>query len=144
MNTTYAVIVGIIMVIMAAAIGSYAYLNRDTVPQTGNNNERGTKDRVANDAPTEKTSLIEMNETSFSPNAITISIDTKVIFKNIGNRPIWPASNIHPTHGIYPEFDPQRPIPPGESWSFVFTKAGIWRMHDHLAPSILGTITVTE
>lgn len=88
--------------------------------------------------------IIEMNENAFTPRDITIQKNTEVVFKNIGTEAHWPASNIHPTHGIYPEFDPERPIPPGESWSFVFTKVGSWKMHDHLVPRILGSVTVTE
>lgn len=90
------------------------------------------------------TVTVHIYEEVFSPETIIIQKNTKVIFQNNTNEPRWPASNIHPTHGIYPEFDPQRPIQPGESWSFVFTKVGKWRMHDHLSPRIVGSITVTE
>ena len=56
----------------------------------------------------------------------------------------WPASNIHPTHGVYPEFDPLRPVPRNETWSFIFTQAGEWKFHDHLAPRHTGSVTVIE
>lgn len=90
------------------------------------------------------TLTVTIGEKSFSPEIITIKKNTKVIFQNTAHEPRWPASNIHPTHGVYPEFDPQHPIQPGESWSFIFTKVGKWKMHDHLVPRILGTIQVTE
>lgn len=121
------------LIIAGAAIGGYQYFSGD----------KNTK-QIIDDAPTVDTILINMDGTAFSPNTITVKKNTKVVFKNISDEPRWPASNIHPTHGIYPEFDPERPIQPGELWSFVFAKIGIWRMHDHLAPRILGTITVTE
>jgi hypothetical protein len=90
------------------------------------------------------TQIIEMKPDSFVPDKITVKKNTKITFKNEDNVARWPASNIHPTHGIYPEFDPKRPIQPGDEWDFVFDKPGIWRMHDHLIPSITGTIEVIE
>jgi hypothetical protein len=85
---------------------------------------------------------IIMKPDSFEPSTLTVKKNTKIIFKNEDSVERWPASNIHPSHGIYPEFDPRTGIKPGEEWSFVFDKIGIWRMHDHLIPSITGTITI--
>jgi len=87
---------------------------------------------------------VTMDENGFSPDTITIKNHTQVVFKNVGTQPHWPASDIHPTHGIYPEFDPQHPVPAGESWSFVFTRIGTWRMHDHLMPRHIGALIITE
>ena len=85
---------------------------------------------------------IHMSEDGFSPSTLNIKQGQTVKFINDGKEDHWPASNIHPTHLIYPEFDPKRPISPKESWSFTFNKIGIWRMHDHLYPEFTGTITV--
>src|SRR5262245_55787372 len=41
-------------------------------------------------------------------------------------------------HLIYPEFDPRRPIGPGERWSFRFSRPGTWKFHDHLTPDMTG------
>ena len=87
---------------------------------------------------------ILIKDTGFDPENIVIERGTKVIFKNIGEQLHWPASNLHPTHGIYPEFDPQQPIEPGGEWNFVFDKAGVWRYHDHLNPILRGTINVEK
>ena len=86
--------------------------------------------------------VIQMNETEFSPAKITIKKGKAVKFINEGKESHWPASNIHPTHAIYPEFDPKRGIAPGDSWSFIFDRVGSWRMHDHLFPRITGVIIV--
>ena len=83
-----------------------------------------------------------MNKDSFEPETLTIQKCTKVVFENQDKVSRWPASNLHPTHGIYPEFDPLQPIEPGSVWSFVFDKVGSWRYHDHLAPSTRGTVIV--
>lgn len=87
---------------------------------------------------------ILMEKDQFAPDTIEIKKGTKVIFKNEDIEDRWPASNLHPTHGIYPEFDPQQPITVGGQWSFVFDKVGSFKYHDHLLPSLRGVITVTQ
>jgi len=88
--------------------------------------------------------VISMNQDDYAPSEITVSKGSTVVFVNKSTDWRWPASNLHPTHDIYPEFDPKEPVAPGASWSFRFEKSGAWRMHDHLAPYITGTITVKE
>src|SRR3989344_478350 len=89
------------------------------------------------------TEVIYIDENGFSPNKIEIGVNSKVIFKNTDTREHWPASNIHPSHEIYPEFDPKKALKPGEEWSFVFKRSGIWKFHDHYYPQLTGTITVS-
>ena len=86
--------------------------------------------------------VVSMTEGAFVPENLEIPVGGIVRFVNSDGKPRWPASNLHPTHGIYPEFDPQRVVTPGESWGFKFKKPGIWRYHDHLHPAIRGVITV--
>ena len=88
--------------------------------------------------------VVVMKDETYEPADVTIKPCEKVIFKNSTSSPRWPASNIHPTHGIYPEFDPKEPVEPGKEWSFMFDKIGQWRYHDHLVPSIRGTIVVSQ
>lgn len=88
--------------------------------------------------------VISMTEDGYIPDTIQVTKGTKVRFKNNDKLFHWPASDLHPTHTLYPEFDPRKGIGPGEEWSFVFEKPGEWGMHDHLAPYIVGTIKVVE
>lgn len=88
--------------------------------------------------------IISMTSEGFSPEEITIKKGQTVTWVNNTSEFLWPASNLHPTHGIYPEFDPREPIAPGESWSFTFQKVGTWRYHDHLRPIERGVIEVVE
>ncbi len=87
---------------------------------------------------------ITMTKDGFAPKEITVDKDATVTFVNADKEDHWPASNIHPTHSIYPEFDPQKPIGPGNRWNFTFTKAGEWKYHDHLNPYFLGTVHVNK
>ena len=80
----------------------------------------------------------------YLPNEVSIKRGDIVEFRNESDTFFWPASDIHPTHTIYPAFDPLRPIESGNSWSFRFEEAGTWRFHDHIQSHRVGTITVLE
>ena len=86
--------------------------------------------------------VITMNNSGYTPDKVILKKGDTVKFVNAASEDRWPASNIHPTHQIYPEFDPKRPVSSGQSWSFTFDTVGIWRCHDHLEPTEICTITV--
>ncbi|MBI5134413.1 MAG: cupredoxin domain-containing protein [Candidatus Taylorbacteria bacterium] len=89
--------------------------------------------------------VMSMTEKGYSPATTTIKRGEAVRFVNATDDAyLWPASNLHPTHELYPEFDPREPVGPGEEWEFVFEEAGEWTYHDHLKPRIRGTISVVE
>jgi len=87
---------------------------------------------------------IVLTKDGYEPSEITISAGDKIVFSANSEygKLHWPASNLHPTHSIYSEFDPLKPIEPEATWGFVFERVGEWRFHDHLAPYHTGTITV--
>lgn len=88
----------------------------------------------------------------YQPPMVTIKAGQKVRWLNDADDETWPASAVHPTHGIYPEktagdclgsaFDACRGLKKGEQWDFVFTQKGTWRFHDHLHPSKTGSVIV--
>ncbi len=90
------------------------------------------------------TYTITLTNVGFSPAELTIAQGDTVRFVSTRGKEFWPASNIHPSHTIYPEFDPQQPIQPDASWNFTFNRIGAWGYHDHLAPLFIGTITVAS
>lgn len=92
----------------------------------------------------QKVHTITLTKQGFTPKEITINIGDEVVFKTKADRNFWPASDLHPTHGIYSEFDSKEPIASGDSWKFIFTKSGRWRYHDHLFPNTGGVVNVIE
>ncbi|HIG95059.1 MAG: hypothetical protein QT05_C0008G0006 [archaeon GW2011_AR13] len=100
--------------------------------------------------------IIKVNSSGFYPNILEINNGDKVIFVNIGDQNHWPASARHPVHDVYPGsnlqkcgtmerdkiFDSCGQIAYGEIYSFVFNEIGSWKYHDHLHPSLTGTIIV--
>ena len=69
---------------------------------------------------------------------------------------MWTASGVHPTHTAYsgtslsqhcPDtaevaFDQCKGEASGVSWTFTFTKTGIWGYHNHSRSSDMGTVIV--
>ena len=90
------------------------------------------------------THTIVMNANGFSPSNLTVKVGDTVVFDNRDTRSRWPASGVHPTHLLCPGFDALGPLAPGETYSHTFTLAKDCPMHDHLMPTLKGTITVTE
>lgn len=85
---------------------------------------------------------IEMTESGFEPASLQVHQNSTVEFINLDRKDRWPASNNHPTHDIYPQFDPKKPLKPGQVFKFKFEKVGTWKYHDHLFPHKRGGVTV--
>lgn len=85
---------------------------------------------------------VTLTADGFRPVKVDINKGDTVVFKSELGKPFWPASDLHPSHTIYSEFDPKQPIEASSVWSFKFEKKGSWKYHDHLFPLYRGTIVV--
>ena len=92
--------------------------------------------------PESKPHTVLIIKSKFEPANLTIGVGDTVKWLNKNNRPHWPASDSHPTHDIFPEFDPLKGFGLEESYSFTFTRRGTWFYHDHLYPNLVGKIIV--
>ena len=99
-----------------------------------------------NDVPSlaPKNQEVTMTADGFSPASLTIPSGTTVLFINKDTVGHWPASGVHPTHQVCPGLDALRIVQPGESYGFKFTNAKTCPIHDHLNPSLKGSVTVTQ
>lgn len=88
--------------------------------------------------------VVKMTSTGFSPSKVMVKVGTSVKFVNDDTAEHWPASAFHPTHQVLPGFDSLSGVKPGESYSYTFEKVGIWKFHDHLNPSMSGSVEVSE
>ena len=95
-------------------------------------------DRQTPDGPT-----VRYASGTFEPKRLDIEMGQSVTFLNDSEVGVWPASNIHPTHEIFPELDPNEAIRPGGSWTLTFNRPGFWRYHNHLDPSQTGIVVVS-
>lgn len=79
----------------------------------------------------------------FSPKTVTIKKDDIVVFENKTGKPASIASDEHPTHLLYSEFDQYKTDQRGKNeFRFMFEKVGAWKYHDHLNSTMMGTIIV--
>lgn len=103
-----------------------------------------TVDLLATTTPATLTSTttILITSSGFSPKDITVLKGSTVVFKNTDTKEHWPASDPHPNHTVYPEFDSKKSILPDQSWSFVFDKVGNWKYHDHKFALRRGVVSV--
>lgn len=87
---------------------------------------------------------IVLKDDGFHPRVLTVREGETVTFRSERKKYYWPASDFHPTHTIFPEFDSKEPVSPDASWSFTFEKPGVYKYHDHLAAYYFGIIRVTD
>lgn len=110
---------------------------------------------------------VTITDAGFQPARITVEQGTTVTWVNEGSQAAWPASDVHPQHTQYPggdydqsgsyagssactgpgdqkgdAFDACQRVQPGDSWSFTFEETGTWQYHNHLSPSMAGTVVV--
>lgn len=98
---------------------------------------------VASPAQSAGATTVTFSDAGATPLTMSVAAGTTVQFVNNGQAPRWPASDVHPTHEILPAFDAKRGLQTGENYTFTFVTPGTWRWHDHLHPTVRGTITVT-
>lgn len=84
------------------------------------------------------TQYVDITATGLSASRVEIYKGDRVVWRNKDTENHWIASNLHPTHVLYPEsggcvgskFDSCGDILPGESWAFIFNAEGTWGYHD--------------
>lgn len=96
------------------------------------------------------TKMVGISGSGFSPSSLMIKAGDTVVFQNNDSGLHWPASAVHPTHTAYPEtggcigskFDACTGLAQSETFTFTFNQKGTWNYHDHLNPSLTGTVVV--
>lgn len=132
-NIYLIVAVGVVVVALG---GGYIWMQQEkNVSETQGTQEQPTGEPAV---------TIVRTQDGYEPKEVTIKKGDIVLFINESDMFHWPASDLHPTHGVYPEFDPLDTLAPGAEWKFQFDKVGVWKYHDHIRANKVGTITVTE
>jgi len=78
---------------------------------------------------------------SFTPSSVTVSVGRAVRFTNQSGAKGRVASNPHPAHDGLPGFD-SADLPAGLNYAYKFKRTGTFGFHNHLNPSMQGTVTV--
>jgi plastocyanin len=100
-----------------------------------------------------ETVVVTYTASGFSPASVTVNVGDTVRFVNEGNREMWIASDVHPTHERYSgttrsehcadlTATPFDQCERGASYSFMFDQAGTWGYHNHVQANHLGEVIV--
>lgn len=123
------VIISIVLVVLAFT-GFFVFGNRSA----------STPDDV--DMRGHSSVSIVLTDAGFRPERVVVDAGTTLVFTTSRDKPFWPASNSHPSHSLYPEFDSVEPIAVDAEWSFVIDKKGVWGFHDHIRSYYAGVVRV--
>lgn len=88
----------------------------------------------------ERDNVVVYTADGFEPQELTVSQGEEVTWVSTGPE-MWVASNQHPAHNEYPEFDQ---LETGEMYTFQFDEPGEWDYHNHVNDRDGGTIIVEE
>ncbi len=91
-----------------------------------------------------QTFIVQYTDTGFQPSFLSVRVGDTVKFRNQSSLGMWVASNPHPTHGEYPEFDQRTSVGAGGEFSFRFSKVGAWGFHNHLNPGHQAVVSVDQ
>lgn len=94
-------------------------------------------------SPSAQVSQMKVTITSsgFTPQSITVKVGDTVIWVNQDSESHTVNSVVHPTHLVYPPLNLGN-LKPGEEKSLSFPEAGTYKYHDHLNPSLTGSVVV--
>ena len=85
--------------------------------------------------------MVDYSDGGFGPGTIMVKSGQMVMFSNKTSSTIEIDSNPHPQHTANTELNVGA-IAAGSSKSVTLTRTGKWFIHNHLNPSVNGTIVV--
>ncbi|OGD30421.1 hypothetical protein A2833_03475 [Candidatus Azambacteria bacterium RIFCSPHIGHO2_01_FULL_44_55] len=140
----------LIIIAVLAFVYQQGYFRRPVqspiqTPSTGTT-EPVVGDKTPSSGITREPYVIEMTDIGFKPSTLEIYSGDTVKFVNRGNRSHWPASGTHPSHELCPGFDAFHSLVHNEEYSYTFNfKAPrICPFHDHVDPTLKGTVNIIK
>lgn len=88
--------------------------------------------------------VMTLSDTGFAPSPVTVKAGTTVTFVNESSGQMWIASDPHPVHTLLPGFDELKSVGKSGTYQYTFIKVGTWTFHNHMNPSVKGTVVVTQ
>jgi len=136
--------IGIIALVVIIGVVWYAGSRKKsgTAPVNPSQNAQQPSTPSANETQKQAAATIEFTDSGFSPQSVTIKAGETVTFKNNSSSQLQVASAPHPTHTDRPELNAPGPMGLGQTFSTAISEKGTWKYHDHLNPSLFGSITV--
>ncbi len=144
-NTTIAIVVVLVLIIGGWLLTRPSQQVSQTPQATDNpvstSTPASTSTATPDAAMTAQKNLVKISSDGFTPKSITIKLGDTITWTNVDTENHTVNSDNHPTHLLYPFLNLGK-ILPGESKSVTPATAGTFTYHDHLNPSLTGSITV--
>ena len=85
---------------------------------------------------------VTISSTGFMPKEVTIKVGEQVTWMHSDTKDHQINSDPHPTHTAYKPLNSVGVLKAGETKSLTFPEPGTYKYHDHLNPSLTGSVTV--
>lgn len=143
-KNTIIVLVGILVLALVGFFLLKPQTNTQVPPQTQEVSQptpSQTPQTASEDAMMKEENIVKITSSGFSPKSVTIKVGEKVTWTNDDSANHTVNSSPHPIHTDNP-FLNLGLIRMEESKSVTFDSAGTYKYHDHLNPSLTGSVTV--
>ena len=90
----------------------------------------------------EEKNVVKISSSGFLPKDITIKVGEEVTWVNEDSSDHQVNSAVHPTHQVYTPLNTVGLLKSGEKKSLSFPEAGTYKYHNHLNPTLIGSVTV--
>lgn len=152
----------IIIVIVAVLLGAVIFALQNGKSNINQSNDDAATRTDVNSANTNRTSNVNsaalnsnssaraanevsVKKSAFVPKYLTVSAGQKVTWSNDDSIVHYVAPDDHPAHDRYSgvwDDDGAGRVSPGETYSITISTPGTYTYHDHLNPTITGTLVV--
>jgi len=140
--------IGVLIVLVGGFAGWYFFRSGVKLPgmQIGTQNVSPAPTGISENDVTSTTgsAVVTYTDSGYVPARVTVKKGTVVMFKNESNSAMWTASGVHPTHKLLPGFDELTSVEKSGAYEYTFVKVGTWQYHNHMKPSDVGYVVVTE
>ncbi|MDO8610218.1 MAG: cupredoxin domain-containing protein [bacterium] len=137
------------VIILVIIILGFVFFSRNDTEKSDNNDIKGTgieeaNNNSSNNGSDEISNIVNINYTDlgYDPKTLSISVGQTVKFTNDSSVDVWTASDPHPIHTNFSEFDQKSAGGNGTTYQFTFNKAGSYQYHNHRNPNHKGVIIV--
>lgn len=134
-----------LIVIIVLAIIAGVFISRSNKGSNQAPVQQGSQNQQAVTSPAQEQrqneTIVTVTALGFVPQTLTIKAGTKVLWMNKSGGTVTVNSAGHPAHLAYPPLNLGE-FNDGSSVQLGFDKPGTYNYHDHLNPSLTGTIVV--
>ena len=112
-----------------------------TNTQTESSTDSAVPTQATDEAMMEEAVAVSITSSGFSPKEVKIKAGEKITWMNEDSAVHTVNSAVHPTHQVYPPLNLGN-VQAGGKVSLTFPTPGTYKYHDHLNPSLTGSVIV--